>query len=498
MRAALAIGIVAIAAFGAAGAASLSPRVESGTVRLDYGDAPDGASASYAKKPRVRGRFPSRSASEGPRHPATGPRIGMRWTGEANSRQVDADTDDGAQLNPRSCAVSTLSVAIDASRVDASAPIYVNAWFDWNQDGDWADGGTRRCGPEWGVQNLEIDPATLGDDRVAVVTLRFRAGQVPSQFWWRVQVHSGAPAPHKAGAGEGPTSGGETEDLFFNRLPPPDEDRIRVRCDQIRGTIPHGGTYTADFTLVGVAGQRVSITRVSHSVFGWGAGIELRRFGVGDRHWWVKARSTRKHDRKPPIQPVGINLDIEALVNGRKRTFSGACGFLVVHSEPVAPPLQPPAVTTPAFGVVIDPDRPNPATAGCRLRFEPEGFTPGAVGATGGIVSAQCDAVGIKSISVYAGSGSQKIASFVSLNTCATTLAGRALRCTYVDDNRGFRVAFSYRTALPFGSTRVHVLAGGSTGGTGTSIVLLQDFFFPREGMTCRQPVPPAATCAAL
>ena len=89
-----------------------------------------------------------------------------------------------ARLDARPCATSTLSIVLDARRAAPGAPVYVNAWFDWNQDGDWADGAGGSCGPEWGVQNYLVQPGAL-DDGIVTLELRFRAGRVPDQFWWR-------------------------------------------------------------------------------------------------------------------------------------------------------------------------------------------------------------------------------------------------------------------------------------------------------------------------
>lgn len=232
----------------------------------DYGDAPDGAPAGYTEKPRVRGAFPSRAASGGPRHPKAAPRLGHRWSAEADSPQVDRDTDEGAQLSLRSCALSTVTFAVDATGVAPGAELYVNAWFDWNRDGDWADGAAGSCGPEWAIQNVRLDPESLGPARIGTVTLRFRAGRVPAQFWWRLQVHAGAPVPHAGGGGQGtPTEGGETEDYFFDRLPQ-ESGRLRLRCEESFFYVPHGRTTALTFGLMGSFAFKV--LTVSHQLAG--------------------------------------------------------------------------------------------------------------------------------------------------------------------------------------------------------------------------------------
>lgn len=217
---------------------------------FDFGDAPDGVTAEYIEKPEVVARFPSKAASAGPRLRNAGPRLGTGWSSEADSRQPNRDADDGAVLTqPRSCATSTLNVVLDLSRVPVGTQVYVNAWFDWSQDGDWADGGDSRCGPEWGIQNHPIDRGTLGGANANVLAIRFRAGRVPKEFWWRVQVHTGAPASHGAGAGLA-SGGGETEDSLYSAaaLAP----KLGLKC---QGRVfRHGKSFRPQVLAVRLAG----------------------------------------------------------------------------------------------------------------------------------------------------------------------------------------------------------------------------------------------------
>jgi hypothetical protein len=133
----------------------------------------------------------------------------------------------------------------------------------------------------------------------------------------------------------------------------------------------------------------------------------------------------------------------------------------------------------------------------CRARFVPAGFAPGTIGASGGTVRVSCAGVGVKLVSVSAGSGGQRIASHSSPGRCETPGSKRSLQCYFSGANRGREVALEYTTDQPFASTTLHVLAGG-TGAGGTTIVLRQTFFFNREGMTCSQTMPPAPACATL
>lgn len=475
---------------------------------FDFGDAPDGAPARYVEKPLVRGAFPSRAARGGPRHPSSGPRIGLRWTSEADSRQVDGDTDDGAQVVPRRCALSTVTLALDASRVAGQRPVYVNAWFDWNQDGDWADGGTSRCGPEWALQNIRIDPASLGPERTAVLTLRFRAGRVPSQFWWRLQVHAGDPVPHAGGGGQGtPTSGGETEDLFFNRLLPLRQPQVALSCTTGAGVIPHGRTHHATFQLVGGYGARVAVSKATATISGFREGVSFDRSVFPPRRWVVSVQSTREHERDPVVQTVSVRLRVEFFVNGRSQSGTATCSVAIVHAKHVAPPFQPPPIEEPVKKGAIDPIRPDPVAAACRSSFTPAGYTPGSLGAQGGTVEVRCDGVDVKSMSVHAGSTGQKIASFSSSTGQCTPISpsggveNGALQCVFRGPNKGRVIGFTYTTDRAFASAPINVLAGGSRlATTGTTFVLRQTFHFLREGILCRQSVPATSgdVCATL
>jgi len=69
-----------------------------------------------------------------------------------------------------------------------STKFYVNAWFDWNRDGDWED--TLSCGvsaPEWAVQNDEV---MLSAGQQTVFTPNFGAfsGGSMDPLWMRLSI----------------------------------------------------------------------------------------------------------------------------------------------------------------------------------------------------------------------------------------------------------------------------------------------------------------------
>jgi hypothetical protein len=113
--------------------------------------------------------------------------------------------------------------------VTPNVPLYVNAWFDWNGDGDWED-VLDWCGnpaPEWIIQNQTLTFNTPGvytvksspftpwqprEDPVSILGL----------LWMRITL-SEQPWTGSGVAGSGPANGyqfGETEDYHFAPLFP--------------------------------------------------------------------------------------------------------------------------------------------------------------------------------------------------------------------------------------------------------------------------------------
>jgi hypothetical protein len=102
-------------------------------------------------------------------------------------------------------------------------PMYVNAWFDWNRDGDWND--TMPCpdgtaAPEWAVQNMVV-PVAPGQN--ALLTPPFVCWHPSTNIgpiWMRITLAElpwAAPGWSGAG-GDGPPGGfafGETEDYHL-------------------------------------------------------------------------------------------------------------------------------------------------------------------------------------------------------------------------------------------------------------------------------------------
>ncbi len=109
-------------------------------VSLDYGDAPDPLSTTL-------GRYPTIHANDGARHVVgTVALLGSAINAEADgqpSPNADADGSDdgvvfGAPLNVAGVFNRNVFTPID---VTLSSPGYVDAWIDFNADGDWDDPG---------------------------------------------------------------------------------------------------------------------------------------------------------------------------------------------------------------------------------------------------------------------------------------------------------------------------------------------------------------------
>jgi hypothetical protein len=258
-----------------------------GAVKADFGDAPDGAPARYVTAPGVIGHFPSKAGTPGPRHNPFGSFfLGAGVNGEADSAQVDKDRfDDGASVSLAKCGSSTLDVVLNGAALPpatlTSAHVaYVNAWFDWNRDGDWAD-SSDSCSPEWAVQNLPVSMDKLSPGGVAVLPVGFTAGGQTQDIWERVTLTLDQPISSSNGGGSAsPYTQGETEDYLIptgeekpvivpplrqkkrrrarrrrarrrgRRSPPKKPGKFKVSCAPDPAVIPHGGVATVKFVIV--------------------------------------------------------------------------------------------------------------------------------------------------------------------------------------------------------------------------------------------------------
>ncbi len=349
------LGVAALLALGA------SPAMAKGDI--DFGDAPDGAKAGYPGKPKVVGHFPSKLASGGPRHAKRGAlRLGPTNTGEADSRQVDRDRDDGAGLSaPKPCRTATLTTALRGSKtVAAGHYVYVNAWFDWNRDGDWAD-PSDGCAAEWAVRNLPVPASSVGG--VRLLPIKLKAGKQVRELWYRVTVTLDEVQIDTSGHGRStPYLYGETEDYLQLSPggiwlgPPPvegpkekeereereekeqeeKEGKFSVRCVPATRVIPHGASTKFGFLL-----KEGKKHKSKKPIFGRfpggrkGKGFEIKVLPSGNQRGvppgYVRARVFR-YKSKDIDPPTRIQRQTIRVVFTRGRyTRVAKCTVFILH-----------------------------------------------------------------------------------------------------------------------------------------------------------------------
>ena len=100
--------------------------------QFDFGDAPDPT-------------YPTLLASNGARHIVTGLKLGTLIDAEPNGQpNATATGDDNNNLNDEDgiwWGCDFIPGQVNTIKVTASGPGFLNAWFDFNIDGDWADPG---------------------------------------------------------------------------------------------------------------------------------------------------------------------------------------------------------------------------------------------------------------------------------------------------------------------------------------------------------------------
>lgn len=326
------------------------------------GDAPDGAPARYATAPTVTGRFPAKLASIGPRHASLGGLLlGAREDGERNSMQVDRDLfDDGASVSLNRCATSRLLAVVNGAGLPAADRtaghvIYVNAWFDWNRDGDWAD-ATDGCAPEWAVQNLPITADRLGRLGLAVVPIDFKSGKRIDDLWMRVTLTIDEPAVDPTGrGGTAPYSRGETEDhpvqtagrgrvvfRFRRRNPPPPPPRrkgtFKVACLPNPALVLHGASRKIALKVTDTGSGEIQGSFASpRSTKGYDVKPNPRKpqprgYPRGGRHV-VDDFTFRSKAKDPPTRVEVVN--VKFVFRRGNQTQKLTCVVLVIHLEPI-------------------------------------------------------------------------------------------------------------------------------------------------------------------
>ncbi|MEZ6089955.1 MAG: S8 family serine peptidase, partial [Pirellulaceae bacterium] len=115
---------------------------------FDFGDAPDSSQSGFAST------YPVTLGEDGARHASIGPTLGANRDNGAGIHSLSANADDttgtpddedGVTFDGGTITVSltsslTGSVDIDLRNADATSNL-LDAWIDWNRDGDWDDVG---------------------------------------------------------------------------------------------------------------------------------------------------------------------------------------------------------------------------------------------------------------------------------------------------------------------------------------------------------------------
>jgi hypothetical protein len=224
----------------------------------DLGDAPDStnhfgmAMSAYSG---VQANFPTvfhPAAPHGPRH--LNPGAGV-WLGPNITKEVDADllpdqdgvrniyppnddpnndaADDGIPngiVLPQ-CQQTDFDYIVTST---AAGNVYVNVWFDFNHDGDWAD--TLTCFdsegamvnvPEWAVQNQAVAVMAGGLVFTTPLFTSFLSNEHES-IWMRITLAE-QPVPAAVADGRGPADSyrtGETEDYCLGPIQGPEGEIV--------------------------------------------------------------------------------------------------------------------------------------------------------------------------------------------------------------------------------------------------------------------------------
>lgn len=272
----------------------------SGADPYEYGDAPDqipGTPDSVNAYPGVPGRFPTLDgvATKGPKHAnADQYFLGERTTIDAPvdadglpniyaaSLVANLDGGDDGWLNRESftqaidCQPITLRVRVRrALTATIDAPLYLNAWFDGNRDGDWRDSRGCETGGrayEWIVQDARVNtlPAPGGYVDVDVTTQRLLSNARGDPAWLRITLsdRKAISPTQPAGAlpdGRGPSADlmdyGETEDYLWDPVTPRERygEWSITKSIAGAGTPNVGDVYTYSIEIARIGGSQTNV-----------------------------------------------------------------------------------------------------------------------------------------------------------------------------------------------------------------------------------------------
>jgi len=92
------------------------------------------------------------------------------------------------------CGTATVNVV---GQNNLGSPLYLNAWADWNRDGDWDDTSVCECGiSEWVIQGYEVSPGDPGDFDLDIdITPCHPVADPTEPLWARVTLSELNPLP---------------------------------------------------------------------------------------------------------------------------------------------------------------------------------------------------------------------------------------------------------------------------------------------------------------
>ena len=141
----------------------------------DWGDAPSAAQSGLA------GSYPTLAADNGAYHPAVpgGPRLGATIDADADGQPNANATGDGADEDgvtlPGGLVINTTANIT----VNASIASFLDAWVDWNRDGDWNDVGENiYFGTPLSGGNNALSFAVPGSASLGISFARFRVSSL--------------------------------------------------------------------------------------------------------------------------------------------------------------------------------------------------------------------------------------------------------------------------------------------------------------------------------
>lgn len=311
----------------------------------------------------VIGKFPSLLGSDGARAVDTD----IVWLGaerdkEANSEQVDADSDDGVVPKFNSCSASKVNFIVHLKKPGKTEGVaYLNLWADWDKDGDWL--GSDKCASEWAVQNYEIDLSKQSEEMM-IYAPEFVAGENVQDIWYRAAISYNEKLIRSDGGGE--FSAGEVEDYgpvpitllsenATGRPRPPSKVRGLI-CYPRPLFTEHGGAIT--FTVGTMPGWEVPVST--------GFGADNAGLNAGGTNITLPSGKITKQPKNPnqfgdpnnpfvfvstSVHDVGLLETIPVVIEATyadNTTAEVTCTILVWHPEPEEIGVVPIPIPVPA------------------------------------------------------------------------------------------------------------------------------------------------------